>query len=408
MKVLHLIKSTYGGAGIACLLLHNALLANGISSKVLQLDGLPKQKTRDVYQVRSKETFWYKVMRKLRLSNKIQDVYMQKIQRIKGTYETVSLPFSSYQLHLHPLVKEADLIHLHWVADFVDTPSFFQNVKKKIVWTFHDLNPISGLFHYQNDAKINPNLGELDRELKAIKINLLKKHQPTIVATSNYTAKQISERLPGYSFSQISCVFDTEAWKPLNKITAKEQLDLALNVLVIGIGAQQLHNPWKGADLLWKALRELPEMRQRQLQIITFGKQQQPMPKLAANHVVTHIENSSDITQMNLCYAAMDVFINPSFEETFGQTSFEALLCNTPVLGSRTGAMPEYIDEEKNGWLFSPGSQQSFNEKLKQACLQFEQGATPFKWVRESALGWYKNADPVQKHLTLYKKLMQA
>ena len=60
-----------------------------------------------------------------------------------------SIPYSEYtSLVDHPLVQEADIIHLHWIAGFVDYPTFFKKVDKPIVWTIHDENPGLGGSHY--------------------------------------------------------------------------------------------------------------------------------------------------------------------------------------------------------------------------------------------------------------------
>jgi hypothetical protein len=76
----------------------------------------------------------------------------QKKQMLKGkpsNYEVFSFPQTVYNITKHPLVQEADIIHLHWVANFLDYRSFFKQIQKPIVWTLHDLNPISEKgFHY--------------------------------------------------------------------------------------------------------------------------------------------------------------------------------------------------------------------------------------------------------------------
>ena len=59
-----------------------------------------------------------------------------------------TLPISEYKVHLHSLIDWADIIHLHWIQDFIDFPTFFANVHKPILWTCHDLNPMMGGFHH--------------------------------------------------------------------------------------------------------------------------------------------------------------------------------------------------------------------------------------------------------------------
>ncbi len=54
-------------------------------------------------------------------------------------------------------------------------------------------------------------------------------------------------------------------------------------------------------------------------------------------------------------YTAADILIIPSFAETFGLTSLEAMSCGLPVIASRVGGLPEIIRQGKNGYLFTPG-----------------------------------------------------
>ena len=49
--------------------------------------------------------------------------------------------------------------------------------------------------------------------------------------------------------------------------------------------------------------------------------------------------------QLAQYYTAADVFVNPTYEDTFPTTNLEALACGTPVVTYRTGGSPEAIDE---------------------------------------------------------------
>lgn len=53
-------------------------------------------------------------------------------------------------------------------------------------------------------------------------------------------------------------------------------------------------------------------------------------------------------------YKMADVYVQPSFYETFGKTVAEAFFCGCPVIGSNTSATPEIIGDA--GLLFDPGS----------------------------------------------------
>ena len=54
-------------------------------------------------------------------------------------------------------------------------------------------------------------------------------------------------------------------------------------------------------------------------------------------------------------YGASDVFLLPSMAESFGMVFVEAMGCGLPVIGGRTGGVPDLVGEE-NGILVTPGS----------------------------------------------------
>lgn len=66
------------------------------------------------------------------------------------------------------------------------------------------------------------------------------------------------------------------------------------------------------------------------------------------------------------CYAAADLFVLPSRSlECFGLIVLESLAAATPVIGSRTGAIPELLTELGEQWMFEPGNTDSLADCLR-------------------------------------------
>lgn len=62
---------------------------------------------------------------------------------------------------------------------------------------------------------------------------------------------------------------------------------------------------------------------------------------------------------------ASDVFILPSVGEAFGLVVPEAMACGVPVVGSRSGALPELVAEGQTGLLATPRDEVSFADALE-------------------------------------------
>jgi len=70
--------------------------------------------------------------------------------------------------------------------------------------------------------------------------------------------------------------------------------------------------------------------------------------------------------QLPACYAAADLFVLPTRSlECFGLIVLESFAAATPVIGSRTGAIPELLSELGDQWMFEPGNPDSLAERLR-------------------------------------------
>jgi glycosyltransferase involved in cell wall biosynthesis len=57
--------------------------------------------------------------------------------------------------------------------------------------------------------------------------------------------------------------------------------------------------------------------------------------------------------EMPILYSAADIMCTPSFEEAFGLVFVEAMLIQLPVIGAKSGAVPEIINKS-SGYLVNP------------------------------------------------------
>jgi L-malate glycosyltransferase len=61
---------------------------------------------------------------------------------------------------------------------------------------------------------------------------------------------------------------------------------------------------------------------------------------------------------------ALDVFVFPSLHEGLGSSLLAAMACEVPICASRTGGIPEIIQDGVTGYLFNPGDAASITESV--------------------------------------------
>ena len=63
-------------------------------------------------------------------------------------------------------------------------------------------------------------------------------------------------------------------------------------------------------------------------------------------------------------YQQASVFCLPTYLEPFGIVFIEAMTANLPIVATRLGAIPDFVEEGKNGLLVEPGDVQGLSEAL--------------------------------------------
>jgi glycosyltransferase involved in cell wall biosynthesis len=80
--------------------------------------------------------------------------------------------------------------------------------------------------------------------------------------------------------------------------------------------------------------------------------------------------------RMPLWYRAADFFCFGSLREGCPNVVIEALACGTPVLATLVGAVPDLVQEGRDGVLFEPGSPEAFASALRNALAR--------RWERDA------------------------
>lgn len=371
MKVLHISTTDFGGAAKGMLSIHYALIHSGVESKILVAQKhlcdshiVEVQPNHNLYSW-SKFNFIRIIQIVLRKFN-IGLTKMEKIQRAickipqHSRSSCFTFPITYYDVSEHPLVKDADVIHLHWIANFIDFQTFFLKVKKPIVWTLRDENPGLGGFHYITEKeKFLPYYEELETEFLSVKRHAIEScPNISIIALSDVMisfAKSV-DYLSKCPITKIYNLVNSDSFCLIDKKQAKYALGIGDDAFVVSFVSVTLRDRRKCLKEVLSAISKC----HINILLLAVGINDY-FDEIPKN--VMCLGSISNDRMMSLIYSASDVFLTPSLQESFGKTTIEALLCGTPVISYRTGVANEVINAS-NGVLIDEVTSDAISEAL--------------------------------------------
>jgi len=183
-----------------------------------------------------------------------------------------------------------------------------------------------------------------------------------VVANSEYTRRQVIERAPGANALAIPLAVDHERFSPGDGEEAKRRFGVAKKIVLSTVS--RLH-AYKGHDVVLRALAAGREDGRRNLVYLIAGKgphQGELERQVQELGLAEQVRFLGFVPEGDLpdLYRATDLFLLCSREvierqevEGFGLVFLEAQACGTPVIGTRTGGIPDAVKEGEGGWLIA-------------------------------------------------------
>ena len=251
-----------------------------------------------------------------------------------------------------------DIIHLHNLHAFcINLPMLFGYIKKnniKVIWTLHDCWSFTGHCphfviakcdkwktgcHHCPQPRVYPKM-YLDTSKKMYELKqkwFCGVEDMTIVTPSQWLADLVKQSfLKDYPVKVINNGIDLSVFKPAEgDFRAKHGLQDKKILLGVASG----WGKGKGIDVF----SELADRLDDSYRIVLVGLDRSATSDLPDN-VIT-IKRTDNQMQLAEIYTAVDLFVNPTREDTYPTVNMEALACGTPVLTFRTGGSPEIVDE---------------------------------------------------------------
>lgn len=110
-------------------------------------------------------------------------------------------------------------------------------------------------------------------------------------------------------------------------------------IRVLGVASQ-----WTKSKGLYDFYDLRKRFDEKELTITLVGLTKQQIAELPKG--IKGIQRTNSMGELAALYADADVFINPTYADTFPTTNLEALACGTPVITYLTGGSPEAVTPE--------------------------------------------------------------
>lgn len=324
-------------------------------------------------------------------------------------------------------IREAnpDIIHLHNIHGYyLHYPILMKYLayeyKGKIIWTFHDLWPITGhcphyvaidcrkwmtgCNHCPNKKRYPVSLGldgsrknyETKKELFTLLSNL------TITVPSEWMASQVRQSFMGkYPVEVIHNGIDTVVFDhnrliaDLNIESNKCADETSWSDKKILLSVASIWDERKGL----KDLVALSDKLSDDYVMVIVGPSKHQISMLPKGVIgITRTENIDELVSL---YSRANIFINPSLEESFSLVTVEALSCGCPCIVLDTSAVAELVNDD-NGVVLHSHKPEDYLDAIK----SIENRGYSRDSVRATALK-YDNKYMLDGYMRLYGEVLR-
>lgn len=333
---------------------------------------------------------------------------------VKQEHDWFSFPDYLYDITQLEIFRQADVVNLHWIAEFVDYQRFFKNIQKPVVWTLHDMFPFTGGCHYtegctlyMSGCNICPQLpeGENRRTGAYFKMKMRALHgfqgKMAVTAPSAWltqTSKQ-SPILGRFAHHTFPYGLSAKNFRYKNQIASRLELGLPVDGCVLLFLSFNVKEKRKGFAYFAEAVELLPNPGD--FHLVTVGKH--ATQTFAAQ--CTTIDYVTDEDTLATIYAAADALVIPSLQDNLPLTAQEALMCGCPLIAFALGGFTDLIEHKKNGLLVPQVSAQALADTIE----EFQQISASFnrKEISENTQQKYDIAKYAEAYMSLFKEILK-
>lgn len=259
-----------------------------------------------------------------------------------------------------PQFKQADVVHLHNLHGYYFSLSTLRKIslQKPVVWTFHDLWPVTphcahpydqplkdGFYQCRSLADYPAILWPNQKYLQDKKRSIYSQSSFHIVTPSLWLKQKIKPTLLGNkSTTLIHNGINLKLFSPLPKTTQRKKLNLPSKNIILFVAEGGLNNQFKNSSLFIKFATLLDPKR---FHFLIIGGPRPASLNLSNFTFVPYLPTS----KLNSYFSAANIFVSSSKAESFGLVFIEALASGLPIVSFNVGIIPEIIKHKQNGYI---------------------------------------------------------
>ena len=278
-----------------------------------------------------------------------------------------------------------ELIYAHyWLSGVVA-------IELKNAWNV----PIITSFHTMQGIKRETFPFNKDNQEREKQERIISLQSDSIIAWSLHEKKFIEQNF-GVKSSKISVIppgVDLDLFHPINIQEARRKIHMQEDVrTILYVGRIER---LKGLDMLLKALSQI-QHKDTFLYVIGGTNNTEEVNRLKKicidlnlNEKV-HFIGSISRAQLKYYYNSADLYVLPSYYESFGLSVLEAAACGKPTIASKVGGLPSIIRDNETGFLLEQRSLGSLIKKIEILLNDKELSDTMGRAARKQAekLNW--------------------
>lgn len=303
----------------------------------------------------------------------------------------------------------ADVLHVHWTNGLVAPSALAELARgKKVVWTLHDMNPLTGVCHYSLECRRFetgcahcPAVRPFART--SVEASLRRKVSLPylldtlhVVAPSRWLAEEAAKSavFRGRAVEVIPNPLPSDFPAPLDTLVARNRHGIADGSTVFLIGAAELSDPVKATRSAIEAFIQVA--RDHSDAVLLLAGRGQPRIDHPQIRALGYLNQAAMVEALS----ATDYLVVPSRAENQPLSIAEAQALGVSLIARNATGLPEHLDIDPEGSLFD--SDTDLTEKLVLAVSNGPRLRTRAE-LAERARDKFNPATAVDSYLNIYQ-----